>query len=134
MINNPMKFVLFILGISLLISCNQGELKKINEENTALKTELDSLKNYIKQEAEKKKFLGLYVNTKGGLYNKIEFKGETSCVVTDGIFGMPFATSYERDGSIIRIRTDKSDLMLTIKDSETLIGEGFAEGTYKKKE
>ena len=116
-----------------IISCNQGELKNLREENTALKTELDSLRNFIKQEAEKKKFLGLYVNTKSGLYNKIEFKGETSCVVTDGIFGIPFATSYERDGSIIRIRTDKSDLMLTIKDSETLIGEGFAEGIYKKK-
>lgn len=128
-----MKFIIFILGLSLLISCNQGELKQLKEENSALKTELDSLKTFIKQEAEKKKFLGVYMNTKGGLYNKIEFKGETSCVVTDGIFGMPFATSYERDGNIIRIRTDKSDLMLTIKDAETLIGEGFAEGTYKKK-
>jgi len=45
---------------------------------------------------------------------------------------MPFATSYEKDGNIIRIKTDKSDLMLTIQDNETLIGEGFAKGIYKK--
>ena len=75
---------------------------------------------------------GKYINTKGGLYSTIEFKGKTSCVVTDGIIGMPFATSYAKDGNIIRIKTDKSDLMFTIKDSETLIGEGFAKGVYKK--
>jgi len=129
-----MKYLTIVFGLFLLVSCNQKELDRLKQENSEMRTELDSLKNFIKQEAEKKKFLGTYVNTKSGLYKKFEFKGETSCIVTDGIFGMPFASGYERDGNIIRIRTDKSDLMLTIKDDKTLIGEGFAEGTYIKNE
>ncbi len=77
---------------------------------------------------------GNYINQDNGLYQSIDFKGKTSVVVTDGIIGQPFATSYEMDGKIIRIKTDKSDLMFTIKDSKTIVGEGFAEGTYVKTE
>ncbi len=43
-------------------------------------------------------------------------------------------TSYTRDGDLLRIRTDKSDLLLTIQDANTLMGEGFAKGTYRKDE
>lgn len=50
----------------------------------------------------------------------------------DAIFGFSFASSYELDEDIIRIRTDKSDLLFEIKDSQTLIGEGFARGTFRK--
>jgi len=46
--------------------------------------------------------------------------------------GMTFPTSYERDGQVIRLKTDKSDLLFTIKDDKALVGEGFAEGIYKK--
>ena len=75
---------------------------------------------------------GNFVNQKKGIYKSIEIKGNTSVVVTDGLMGIPFATSYVRDGEIIRIKTDKSDLMFTIKNNNTLVGEGFAEGTYIK--
>ena len=128
-----MKYLTIVLGLFLFVSCNQKELNRLKEENSALKEELTSLKNYINQEAEKKKFLGIYVNTQKGLYKKFDFKGETSCMVTDGIFGMGYASSYERDGNIIRVITDKSDLLLTIKDDKTLVGEGYAKGTYIKK-
>lgn len=49
--------------------------------------------------------------------------------------GKDYVFSYqanERDENIIRIRTDKSDLLFEIKDSQTLIGEGFARGTFRK--
>ena len=114
-------------------SCHNEELEKLKKENAELKTELDSIKTIFKKEDEKKKFFGEYQNIKRGLYKSFDFKGETSVVITDGIIGFPFATSYIRDGQILRISTDKSDLMLTIKDDKTLVGEGFAEGTYKKK-
>jgi hypothetical protein len=45
---------------------------------------------------------------------------------------MTFPTSYDLDGKLIRLKTDKSDLLFTIKDDKTLVGEGFAEGVYKK--
>ena len=114
----------------VLTSCNNTEVKRLKNENDSLKNELDSFKRV---EKAKKDFMGMYVNTKGGFYNSIEIKGESSCIIVDGFLGFPFATSFERDGNILRVRTDKSDLMFTIQDSETLIGEGFAEGIYKKK-
>lgn len=52
--------------------------------------------------------------------------------IVDAIFGFSLASSYELDENIIRIRTDKSDLLFEIKDSQTLIGEGFARGTFRK--
>lgn len=45
---------------------------------------------------------------------------------------MSFPTSYERDENFIRIKTDKSDLLFEIKDEKTLVGEGFAEGSFVK--
>ena len=42
----------------------------------------------------------------------------------------PFSTSYELDEDIVKVRTDRGDLLFYIKDSKTLIGEGFAEGTF----
>lgn len=122
--------IIFVIILAFLTSCNQNEIKRLKNENDSLKNELDSFKNV---EKAKKELIGTYVNTTGGLYSTLEIKGESSCVINDGIFGFPFATGYERDGNILRVRTDKSDLMFTIKDSETLIGEGFAEGIYKKK-
>jgi hypothetical protein len=123
-----------IVGFATLTSCNNEELKRLKDENAILKNELDSIKTTIKEEEEKKRFFGMYKLSGKGLYKSFDFKGETSVVVTDNFIGFPFATSYERDGKIIRIRTDKSDLMLTVQDDKTLIGDGFADGTYTKTE
>jgi len=74
---------------------------------------------------------GSYVS-KNSLYKKLIFRGKKTVTVVDAFFGFPFATSYELDENYIRIRTDKSDLLLEIKDSKTLIGEGWAAGTFTK--
>ena len=73
---------------------------------------------------------GEYKNQGNGIYSAVEFKGKTTAVVKS--MGMTFPTSYERDGQLIKLKTDKSDLLFTIKDHKTLVGEGFAEGIYKK--
>ena len=73
---------------------------------------------------------GEYKNQGNGIYSAVEFKGKSTAVVKS--MGMTFPTSYEKDGQVIRLKTDKSDLLFTIKDSKTLVGEGFAEGVYKK--
>lgn len=75
---------------------------------------------------------GTYTNTKKGFYKSINFKSATTVIITDGIIGHEYATSYVIDGEIIRLKTDKSDLLFTVKDSKTLVGEGFAKGTYLK--
>ena len=73
---------------------------------------------------------GEYKNQGNGIYSAVEFKGKSTAVVKG--MGMTFPTSYERDGQVIRLKTDKSDLLFTVKDDKTLVGEGFAEGVYKK--
>lgn len=74
---------------------------------------------------------GTYVGD-SPFYKKLIFRGKKTVTIIDAIFGLPFATSYEIDENYIRIRTDKSDLLFEIKDSETLIGEGFANGVFRK--
>ena len=73
---------------------------------------------------------GEYKNQGNGIYSAIEFKGKSTAVVKS--MGMTFPTSYDLDGKLIRLKTDKSDLLFTIKDDKTLVGQGFAEGVYKK--
>lgn len=73
---------------------------------------------------------GEYKNQSNGIYSSVEFKGKSTAAVKG--MGMTFPTSYERDGQLVRLKTDKSDLLFTIKDDKTLVGEGFAEGVYKK--
>ena len=50
----------------------------------------------------------------------------------DAIFEFPYATSYELDENLVKIRTDQSDLLFEIQDCQTLIGEGFAKGIFVK--
>lgn len=75
---------------------------------------------------------GTYVSKDCVFYKKLIFRGKRTVTIIDAIFGFPFSTSYELDEDIVRIRTDKSDLLFDIKDSQTLIGEGFANGTFIK--
>ena len=75
---------------------------------------------------------GAFTSNDCHLYKALIFRGKKTVTIIDGFFGFPFATSYEIDENYIRIRTDKSDLLFEIKDSETLIGEGFAQGTFTK--
>lgn len=75
---------------------------------------------------------GTYVSYDNKFYKKLIFKGKTTVVIVDAIFGFSFPTSYVLDENFIRIRTDQSDLLLEIKDNKTLIGEGFASGQFTK--
>jgi hypothetical protein len=88
--------------------------------------------------SEKKQFRvysqlqGTYVSKDSRFYRKLVFKGKTTVVIIDAFFGMSFPTSYVLDENYIRIRTDKSDLLLEVQDDKTLLGEGFAAGTFTK--
>ncbi len=75
---------------------------------------------------------GTYVSRDCAFYRKLIFRGKRTVTIVDAIFGFSFTSGYELDEDIIRIRTDKSDLLFEIKDSKTLIGDGFAKGTFIK--
>jgi DNA-binding phage protein len=74
---------------------------------------------------------GTYVSD-NSIYAKLVFRGKKTVTIVDAIFGFPFATSYEIDEQYIKIETDQSDLLLEIKNSNTLVGEGWASGLFVK--
>ncbi|MET4072993.1 hypothetical protein [Hymenobacter sp. UYCo722] len=76
--------------------------------------------------------MGTFISKGNPFYRKLIFKGKSTVVIVDALFGMSYPSSYELDEDYIRIRTDKSDLLLHIKDNRTLIGEGFIKGVFKK--
>ena len=101
------------------------DLKKYLSEYTALSTsEKKQYKNYA--------FLqGTYESKDCVFYKKLIFRGKKTVTIIDAFFGFPVSTSYELDEDIVKV-TDRSDLLFVIKDSQTLIGEGFASGTFTK--
>lgn len=110
-----------------------------NDENSFFENLRDYLERFSKlTESEKSDYLtyanlqGRYKTNDRGFYKKFIFEGKSTVTVIDAFFGMPFTTSYVLDGKLIRIKTDKSDLLLKIKNENTLIGQGFANGTFYK--
>lgn len=75
---------------------------------------------------------GTYISKDCVFYKKLIFKGKRTVTIVDAIFEFPYATSYELDENLVKIRTDQSDLLFEIQDSQTLIGEGFAKGIFVK--
>lgn len=114
---------------------NQYDIQK---DNDALINTKKYLTEYLTlPEIDRKKYKiyaklqGCFVSYDNPFYKKLFFRGkETVSIIT--CFGFPYATSFVLDENYIRIRTDKEDLLFEIKDSKTLVGEGWAKGTYKK--
>ena len=111
----------------------------IQDANEEIGNIIKYLKEYVALPLSERKEYSTYAHLQGSftsndchLYKALIFRGKKTVTIIDGFFGFPFATSYEVDENYIRIRTDKSDLLFEIKDSETLIGEGFAHGTFTK--
>lgn len=75
---------------------------------------------------------GTYESKNCILYKKLIFTGKSTVTIIDGFFGFPFSTTYDLDGNIVRISTDRGYLLFEIKDNQTLIGQGFANGEFIK--
>lgn len=75
---------------------------------------------------------GTYVSKNCAFYRKVIFRGKKTATVVDAIWGMHFTSSYEVDENYVRVKSDKSDFLFEMKDNKTLVGEGFAKGTFTK--
>jgi hypothetical protein len=62
---------------------------------------------------------------------EFDFKGN-STVAIRMVNGQIFS-SYIIDKEYVRIKADKSDILLRSQDNNTLVGEGFTKGMYHKK-
>lgn len=113
-----------LISVFYLVKQNVGMVERIEEVSSEemVKTPMNSI------------LKGTYISKDNAFYRALTFRGKSTVVIKDAIFGMTFSTSYERDENFIRIKTDKSDLLLEIVDGNTLVGEGFAKGNYIKKE
>ncbi|MGV6845815.1 MAG: hypothetical protein ACWA42_06795 [Lutibacter sp.] len=113
------KIFIIVLSLSLL------SFVKLTNSNVNRKEQLNSI-------TQTTTISGKYVRvSRFGLYKSFKFIGKSTCIIHS--VGMDFTYSYERDGNLIRVNTNKSDLLLKIKNSSTLVGQGYAKGTYVKK-
>ena len=110
----------------------------ISDLNDIYKNIRDYIKEYSSLSQREKKsistlsYLQGEFNSNNSFYPKVVFKGRKSVVIYMMGF-WPFTTSYEVDENYIRIRGDQNgDILLQIKNENTLIGESFAAGTYIK--
>ena len=106
---------------------------------------IHTLKKYLTEYqelsvSEKNKFRnysrlqGTYISKDNPLCRKLAFKGKTTVVITDAIFGWSSPTIYTLDEDYVRIQDGSVYYLLQIKDDNTLIGEGIMSGTFRKKE
>lgn len=65
------------------------------------------------------------------IYKQLEFKNNNKVIITISE-GLEFSTTYEMDNEEVRIKDDKLDIVLKMRDENTLIGAGFWKGIYKK--
>ncbi len=126
------KYVLFFLCAGLLQQGCKSNPK--NQQGTEKNVTAPAAVAPAVQEKKESVLSGTCTSSDNPFYKSLTFKGKTTVVIKDAILGMDFPTSYERDENYIRIKTDKSDLLLEIVDSKTLVGEGFAEGVFTKNE
>ena len=70
---------------------------------------------------------GTWVSADAVLFDRLEFNGASTVTICNC-----YTTSYVKEGDYIRVKTNTSDLLYKRIDDNTLIGEGFGSGTFKK--
>lgn len=75
---------------------------------------------------------GKYVSTGDGEYQSFEFKPQNAVVIEDSYTDTLVTTKYDVEGDMIKFKQQENTILLLIRDNNTLIGEGFTRGTFKK--
>lgn len=75
---------------------------------------------------------GKYISTGDAEYQSLDFKSKNSVVIQDNYTDSLISTQYEIDGDMIKFKLQENTVMLLIRDNNTLVGEGFTRGTFRK--
>lgn len=75
---------------------------------------------------------GTFVSKDGLFFKKLIFRGKKTITIVDAFLGIPVSTSYEFDEDLLKVKMEGIDYIFYIEDSQTLIGEGLAYGTFIK--
>jgi hypothetical protein len=82
---------------------------------------------------EEKIVLGTFASDSDTQYQSFDFKNNDSVVVKDIYADSTFTAKYIIEGDIIKLYDQQNMILLLIRDNQTLIGEGFTRGTFRKK-
>lgn len=83
--------------------------------------------------AAQKAVNGKYVASADAQYQSFDFVSKDSVVIEDNYADSLIAVPYKIDGDRVKFKQQENTFSLLISDSHTLIGEGFTNGTFKKK-
>lgn len=123
----PFEFYLIMkYGEEEAIELVTKKLRKTLIEYTAL-SDSEKKKNYKSSHLQ-----GVYTckNSSWG-YSRIKFSGQSTAVLY--LYGvLPITTTYDIDGDYVRVKENNQYHLLRFKDKNTLVGENWVSGTYKK--
>ncbi len=79
-----------------------------------------------------KKINGKFTSDSDTQYLSFEFKPKDSVTIEDTYADSLFTAHYVIEGDMIKFKQQENTILLLIRDSKTLIGEGFTKGVYNK--
>lgn len=79
-----------------------------------------------------KKVSGKYATSEDLQYQSFEFKPNKRVTVMDSYADSAFTVPYETEGDMIKFKQQENTFLLMIMDDQTLVGEGFTKGIFKK--
>ncbi len=75
---------------------------------------------------------GKYVTDVDAQYQSFDFKSKDSVVIQDSYLDSLTTSHYTIEGDVIKFKQQENTFLLLIRDNNTLIGEGFTKGIFRK--
>lgn len=79
-----------------------------------------------------KKISGKFTSDSDTQYLSFDFKAKDSVTIEDTYVDTLYTAHYVIEGDIIKFKQQENTILLMIRDSKTLIGQGFTKGVYNK--
>lgn len=80
----------------------------------------------------KKVVSGKYVADADAQYQSFDFKSQDSVVIQDNYLDSLTTAYYTIEGDVIKFKQQENTFLLLIRDKNTLVGEGFTKGIFRK--
>ena len=78
------------------------------------------------------KISGKFTSDSDTQYLSFDFKAKDSVTIEDTYADSLFTAHYVIEGEMIKFKQQENTILLMIRDSKTLVGEGFTKGVYNK--
>ena len=75
---------------------------------------------------------GKYVTDVDAQYQSFDFRSKDSVVIQDNYLDSLTTAHYTIEGDVIKFKQQENTFLLLIRDNNTLIGEGFTKGIFRK--